>query len=53
VIHGTNRDADNYFRNQVIRADDVARALVDVVDRVAQGPRSLVFENRDIRAMRQ
>jgi uncharacterized protein YbjT (DUF2867 family) len=39
------------FPNQVIRADDLARAMVDVVVRVAQEPRSLVFENRDIRAM--
>jgi uncharacterized protein YbjT (DUF2867 family) len=40
------------FPNQVIRADDLARAMVDVVVRVAQEPQSLVFENRDIRAMR-
>jgi uncharacterized protein YbjT (DUF2867 family) len=39
------------FPNQVIRADDLARSMVDVVIRVAQEPRSLVFENRDIRAM--
>src|SRR3984893_13845822 len=39
------------FPNQVIRADDLARAMVDVVVRVAQEPRSLVFENRDIRAI--
>ena len=37
--------------NQVIRADDLARAMVDVVVRVAQEPQSRVFENRDIRAM--
>jgi hypothetical protein len=39
------------FPNQVIRADDLARAMVDVVvSRTGQrgGP---VFENRDIRAM--
>jgi uncharacterized protein YbjT (DUF2867 family) len=39
------------FPNQVIRADDLARSMVDVVIRVAQEPLSLVFENRDIRAM--
>ena len=39
------------FPNQVIRADDLARSMVDIVIRVAQEPRSLVFENRDIRAM--
>lgn len=39
------------FPNQVIRADDLARAMVDVVVRGTgefQGP---IFENRDIRAM--
>jgi uncharacterized protein YbjT (DUF2867 family) len=39
------------FPNQVIRADDLARAMVDVVVRVGQEPRSFVFENRDIRAI--
>ena len=39
------------FPNQVIRADDLARAMVDVVVRVGQEQRSLVFENRDIRAI--
>jgi uncharacterized protein YbjT (DUF2867 family) len=39
------------FPNQVIRADDLARAMVDVVVRVGQEPQSVVFENRDIRAM--
>ena len=39
------------FPNQVIRADDLARAMVDVVFRVGQEPRSLVLENRDIRAI--
>ncbi len=39
------------FPNQVIRADDLARAMVDVVLRVGQKPRSFVFENRDIRAI--
>jgi len=38
------------FPNQVIRADDLARAMVDVVVLVGQEPRSFVFENRDIRA---
>jgi uncharacterized protein YbjT (DUF2867 family) len=41
------------FPNQVIPADDLARAMVDVVARVVQEPQSLVFENRDIRAMRR
>jgi uncharacterized protein YbjT (DUF2867 family) len=39
------------FPDQVIRSDDLARAMVDVVVRVGQEPRSLVFENRDIRAI--
>jgi len=39
------------FPNQVIRADDLARAMVDVVVPVGQEPRSFVFENRDIRAI--
>ena len=37
--------------NQVIRADDLARAMVNVVLRQTQELQSLVFENRDIRAM--
>jgi len=39
------------FPNQVIRADYLARAMVDVVVRVGQEPPSVVFENRDIRAI--
>jgi uncharacterized protein YbjT (DUF2867 family) len=39
------------FPNQVIPADDLARAMVDVVLRQTQEHQSLVFENRDIRAM--
>jgi len=39
------------FPNQVIRADDLARAMVDVVLRQTQERQGLVFENRDIRAM--
>ena len=39
------------FPNEVIRADDLARAMVDIVVRVGQEPRSVVFENRDIRAI--
>jgi len=39
------------FPNQVIRSDDLARAMVDIVVRVPQEPQSVVFENRDIRAM--
>jgi uncharacterized protein YbjT (DUF2867 family) len=39
------------FPNQVIRADDLARAMVDVAVRETGERQSLVFENRDIRAM--
>ena len=39
------------FPNQVIRADDLARAMVDVVVRRTGEPGHSVFENRDIRAM--
>jgi uncharacterized protein YbjT (DUF2867 family) len=37
--------------NQVIRADDLACAMVDVLLRQTQERQGLVFENRDIRAM--
>src|SRR5882672_2054451 len=39
------------FPNQVIRADDLARAMVDVVARPIQQHQGPIFENRDIRAM--
>ena len=39
------------FPNQVIRADDLARAMVDVVTVGTGVARSKVFENRDIRSM--
>ena len=39
------------FPNQVIPADDLARAMVDVVVQKTPGRESQVFENRDIRAM--
>jgi uncharacterized protein YbjT (DUF2867 family) len=39
------------FPNQVVRADDLARVMVDVVVRGAEDQRGPVFENRDIRAM--
>ena len=39
------------FPNQVIRADDLARAMVDVVIRGTGDETRSVFENRDIRAM--
>ena len=39
------------FPNQVIRADDLARAMLDVVVRGAGEGRSLVLENRDIRQL--
>jgi uncharacterized protein YbjT (DUF2867 family) len=39
------------FPNQAIRADDLGRAMVEVAVREIGERRSLVFENRDIRAM--
>jgi uncharacterized protein YbjT (DUF2867 family) len=39
------------FPNQVIPADDLAHAMVDVAVRRTGEPGSLVLENRDIRAM--
>jgi len=39
------------FPNQMIRADDLAQAMVDVAVRGTEKRRSLVLENRDIRAM--
>jgi uncharacterized protein YbjT (DUF2867 family) len=39
------------FPNQVIRADDLGGAMVDVVLRQTRERQGLVFENRDIRAM--
>ena len=39
------------FPNQVVRADDLARAMVDVAVRETEKRQSLVLENRDIRAM--
>jgi uncharacterized protein YbjT (DUF2867 family) len=39
------------FPNQVIRADDLARAMVDVAVSETRQPGGPVFENRDIRAM--
>jgi uncharacterized protein YbjT (DUF2867 family) len=39
------------FPNQVIRADDLARAMVDAVVCRTGEPGGLVFENRDIRTM--
>jgi uncharacterized protein YbjT (DUF2867 family) len=39
------------FPNQVIRSDDLAWAMVDVVLRETQEHQRSVFENRDIRAM--
>jgi uncharacterized protein YbjT (DUF2867 family) len=37
------------FPNQVIRADDLARTMVDVAVRGTGDDRTLVLENRDIR----
>jgi uncharacterized protein YbjT (DUF2867 family) len=39
------------FPNQVIRADDLARAMVEVVVRKTGERGGFVYENRDIRAM--
>jgi hypothetical protein len=39
------------FPNQVIQADDLARAMVHVAVRETGERRTLVLENRDIRAM--
>src|SRR5580700_3657810 len=39
------------FPNLVIRADDLARAMVDLVLRQTHERQSLILENRDIRAM--
>jgi uncharacterized protein YbjT (DUF2867 family) len=39
------------FPNQVIRADDLARAMVDIVVRGTAEPGRLILENSDIRAM--
>jgi uncharacterized protein YbjT (DUF2867 family) len=39
------------FPNQVIRADDMARVMVDAVVRGTQGRAGPIFENRDIRAI--
>jgi len=39
------------FPNQVIRADDLAWAMVDVAVRGTGERKSLIFENRDIRAI--
>ena len=39
------------FPNQVIRADDLARVMVDVAVRGREEHKGPVFENRDIRAM--
>lgn len=39
------------FPNQVIRADELARSMVDVVLRQTEERQGIVFENRDIRTM--
>jgi uncharacterized protein YbjT (DUF2867 family) len=39
------------FPNQVIRADDLARAMVDIVLRQTDERQGVVFENRDIRTV--
>ena len=39
------------FPSQVIRADDLAKAMVDVAVRETKERQALVFENRDIQAM--
>jgi uncharacterized protein YbjT (DUF2867 family) len=40
-----------FFPNQVIRADDLARAMVDIAVRGTGKPGGLILENRDIRAI--
>ena len=40
------------FPNQVIRSDDLARAMVDVAVGGTQEHPGPIFENRDIRAIR-
>jgi uncharacterized protein YbjT (DUF2867 family) len=39
------------FPNQVIRADDLGRTMVDAAMRESTAGRALVFENRDIRTL--
>ena len=39
------------FPNQVIRADDLAKAMVDIAVRTGAGTERVVLENRDIRSM--
>jgi len=39
------------FPSQVIRADDLARVMVDIAVQGTKEPRASVFENNDIRAM--
>ena len=39
------------FPNQVIRADDLARSMVDVAIRTGAGTERVILENRDIRSM--
>jgi hypothetical protein len=39
------------FPNQVIRADDLARVMVDAAVHATPGRAGPTFENRDIRAM--
>jgi uncharacterized protein YbjT (DUF2867 family) len=39
------------FPNQVIRADDLAKAMVSVAIRTGAGTEQAILENRDIRTM--
>jgi uncharacterized protein YbjT (DUF2867 family) len=39
------------FPNQVIRADDLARSMVDAAIRTGAGTERVILENRDIRSM--
>jgi uncharacterized protein YbjT (DUF2867 family) len=41
------------FPNQVIRADDLAKAMVDIAVRGKSERESVVFENREIRVISQ
>ena len=39
------------FPNQVIRADDLAASMVDIVVRTGERTEQVILENRDIRTM--
>jgi len=51
LLHGIYPAFRVLFPNQVIRADDLGRAMVDLAISETGKSRSVVLENRDIRAM--